>query len=141
MSSKPSQAYTMEQFISLGKTVTISYDKFSFKEILSNGTEISILNVVSDYINEMKQYAIPVKLSDKEYSKYRFKPKLLCHDVYDSPELYYVILLLNGIIDIKEFDFDTVLMLSKDNMNAFMSAIYNAEYKYIADYNGSHGTA
>ena len=32
------KTYTMQQFIALGKYVTISYDKFSYKDLLSNGT-------------------------------------------------------------------------------------------------------
>ena len=50
---KPSESYTMEQFISLGRKVSLTYDRYSFKELLSNGTEISILNVVNDYMLEI----------------------------------------------------------------------------------------
>lgn len=139
--ANPSQSYTMEQFIALGKAVVLTYDKYSFKEILSNGTEISILNVVNDYIREMKESSLLIRFSEDEYRKYRYKPKLLCTDVYGSPELYYVILLINGIIDVKEFDYKSLYMPTKDALNTFMSAIYNAEYKYIRDYNGAHGTA
>ena len=44
----PENTYTLEEFIKAGRSVTISYDALSFKEVLSNGTEISILNVVND---------------------------------------------------------------------------------------------
>lgn len=139
--NKISQSYTMEQFIALGKAVSVTYDKYSFKEILSNGTEISILNVVNDYMREIKEECVTVKLSDTEAKKYRYKPKLLCYDVYGAQEVYFVILLINGIIDVKEFDFTTLLMPTKDKLNQYLSDIYNAEYRYIKDYNGTHGTA
>ena len=71
---KPSESYTMEQFISLGRKVSLTYDRYSFKELLSNGTEISILNVVNDYMREIKENSLLVKFSENEYRKYRFKP-------------------------------------------------------------------
>ena len=138
---KPSESYTMEQFISLGRKVSLTYDRYSFKELLSNGTEISILNVVNDYMREIKENSLLVKFSENEYRKYRFKPKILSYDVYDTQDLYYVILLANGIIDEKEFDFTELLMPTTDTMNTYMSAIYNAEYRYIKEYNSAHGTA
>lgn len=138
---KPSESYTMEQFISLGRKVSLTYDRYSFKELLSNGIEISILNVVNDYMREIKENSLLVKFSENEYRKYRFKPKILSYDVYGTQDLYYVILLANGIIDEKEFDFTELLMPTTDTMNTYMSAIYNAEYRYIKEYNSAHGTA
>lgn len=138
--SKPSNSYTVEQFISLGRGVSVTYDIFSYKELLSNGTEISVLNVINDYMDEIKESIVVVYLDDDEYRKYKYKPKLLCNDIYGNPELYYIILLLNGIIDVKEFDMQYVNMLRKDDMDSFLSAIYNAEKKYIEDYNDQHGT-
>ena len=96
--SKPSNSYTMEQFIALGRGVSVTYDIFSYKEILSNGTEIGVLNVINDYMTEIKDFIVTVYLDEKEYRKYRYKPKLLCNDIYGNPELYYIILLLNGIL-------------------------------------------
>lgn len=138
--SKPSNSYTMEQFIALGRGVSVTYDIFSYKEILSNGTEIGVLNVINDYMIEIKDFIVTVYLDEKEYRKYRYKPKLLCNDIYGNPELYYIILLLNGIIDVKEFDMQYIKMLRKDDMNDILTAIYNAEKKYIDDYNSAHGT-
>ena len=140
MPGRPSQSYTMEQFISLGKATSVTYDKYSYKDLLSNGTEIAVLNVVNDYMREFKDAAVTVNLTTDEYRKYRYKPKLLCYDVYGSQELYWVILLLNGIIDIKDFNYESLLMLTRDDMNTLMSAIYNAEYKYMDSYNADHGT-
>lgn len=138
--SKPSNSYTMEQFIALGRGVSVTYDSYSYKELLSNGTEISVLNVINDYMPELKDMALNVTLSDDEYRKYKYKPRLLCYDIYGNTEVYYIILLLNGIIDIKEFDFRTLKMLKKDDMENALSAIYNAEKKYIDKYNSTHGT-
>lgn len=132
--------YTMQQFIALGKYVTISYDKFSYKDLLSNGTKIAVLNIVDDYLDELKELSVRVQLSELERRKYKCKPKLMCRDIYGNPELYWVILRLNGIIDVKDFDFEVLRMVRVDDLNTYMSQIYNAESKWMKDYNSRHGT-
>lgn len=139
-SSKPSNSYTMEQFISLGRNVSVTYDAFSYKELLENGTEISVLNVINDYMTELKEMSVTVCFTEDQYRKYKYKPRLLCYDIYGNTELYFIILLMNNIIDIKEFDFYKLRMLKKDDMESVLSAIYNAERKYIDKYNSEHGT-
>ena len=133
----PENTYTLEEFIKAGRAVTISYDRLSFKERLTNGTEISILNVVNDYMPELKRVSVSVQLDKDQYAKYRFKPKLLCHDIYGNPELYYIILLL---IDVKDFDQSILRMLPINAMNSLLSVIYNAERSDIGVYNSEKGT-
>lgn len=140
MANRPAETYTMEDFIAIGRGVDMSYDKYAFKELLENGTEICIHNSVNDYMREMKERAVVIKFTREQYIRYRYHVKLLSYDVYGTQELYFIILLLNGIIDVKEFDFSTLLMLRVDDMMDIMSRIYNAEYKYIDQYNGEHGT-
>ena len=91
-------------------------------------------------MTEIKEVAVKVKLSTEEYLKYRYKPKLLCRDIYGNGEVYFVILLLNGRIDIKDFDTNELLMLRVADMNNLLTQIYNAEYKWMNEYNTEHGT-
>ena len=141
-STRPSQTYTVEDFIDAGRGVAVTYDRYSYKELLPNGTEIAILNVINDYMRDFKDRAITVSLSDDEYRKWRYRPKLMCYDIYGNQELYWVIMLLNGMIDVKDFNLETrkLLLLTTSDMTSIMSAIYNAEYKYIEDYNSQKGT-
>lgn len=131
----PQETTTIEQFIESGKGITISYFNLSFSDMMSNGTWISVLNVVSDYLAELKSASVIVELTQEQYQTYMYKPKLLCYDVYGNPELYFVILLLNDIADVKEFNKDKVRMLRKDYMSNLLSYIYNAERDAISQYN------
>ena len=132
--------YKLSDFIKAGRMNTVDYDSFSYKDMLSNGTEVSILNIVNDYMTEIKSVAVKVKLSKEEYLKYRYKPKLLCRDIYGNSEVYYIIMLINGRIDVKDFDTSELLMLKVDDLNNLLTAIYNAEYKWMTKYNTEHGT-
>lgn len=131
----PQNATTIEELIKAGENVTISYDNLSFINTLSNGTTISIRNVVSDYIDDMKRASVQIKLDDEQYQKYCFKPKLLCFDTYGNAEVYFIILLINNIADVREFDKHNIRMLSKEYMNAILTAIVDAEKDNLDNYN------
>lgn len=131
----PQNTTTIEQFVESGKSVTISYFNMSFIDMMSNGTWISILNAVSDYLPELSNACVTVELSEDQQRAYFYKPKLLCYDVYGNPELYFVILLLNDMADVKEFTKPQIKMLRKEHMSSLMSYIYNAEKTAMDSYN------
>ena len=135
----PQNTTTIEEFIESGKASTkLNYKTFSFLEKVSNGTQVTILDVIDDYIDEIRDACIKVRLSDEEYRKYCYKPKLLCFDIYSNPELYFIILLINDIADVKEFNKKSFLMLPKASMSILTSAIYNAERPAIQYYNDKY---
>ena len=70
-------------------------------------------------------------MTDAEYHKYRFKPKLLAYDLYGSTELFFAILFINGMYSIKDFDRRNIKLIRKDHMSEILQAIYNAEQNYI----------
>ena len=103
--------------------------------MVSNGTYATILNVVNDYISEMSSVAVTVELTTEQQFTYFYKPKLLCYDMYGNPELYFIILLLNDMADVKEFTKPKIKMLRKDHMSMLLTNIYNAERAAIDAYN------
>lgn len=134
----PNKTTTIQELIASSSNTTLSYKSFSFMERLSDNSVISVHDVVSDYITELRNASVTIKLTDEQYRKYVYKPKLLCNDIYGNPELYFIILLLNDIADVKEFNKTKFLMLTKDSMSLLASYIYNSESKAIGQYNTSH---
>lgn len=131
----PQNTSTIEEFINSGSGITITYYNLSFNDMLSNGTVVSVHNVVSDYLDELKDAAVYVSLNQDQQFKYMYKPKLLCSDLYGNPELYFIILLLNDMADVKEFTKPVIRMLSKNSMSELLTLIYNAEKQAISNYN------
>lgn len=134
----PANTTTISEFIRSGSTVSLDYDRFSFLETMHNGTVVSVLNVINDYIDELRNASVLVHFDDAEYRKYVYKPKLLCYDIYGNPELYFIILLMNDIADVKEFNKKNIYMLSKENMSILTSYIFNSEYRAIDAYNSKY---
>ena len=133
--SLPKDTLTIEQFIESGRSTTINYFNLSMIDRMVNDTWVSVLNVVNDYMSELRNACVNVELTSKEQFKYFYKPKLLCYDVYGNPELYFIILLINDMADVKEFTKSKLKMLRKDHMATLASLIYNAEKSSIDAYN------
>lgn len=128
------KTHTIERFIEMINAVPLDYQKLSYIENIGH-IKFPVTNVISDYLKELKTLAVSITLDDKQYLKYKYKPKLLAGDIYNNQELYYIILLLNGMADVREFDRKTILMLSKSDMADCLSYIYNAEKVAIESYN------
>lgn len=131
----PQDTTTIEEFIEAGRGVTIQYPTLSFTDILQNGTRATVLNVINDYMKEIKSASVMVELDKDQQFTYFYKPKLLCYDTYGNPELYFIILLMNDMADVKEFTKPKIRMLKKDHMSAILTNIYNAEKDAIKAYN------
>lgn len=127
---KTEDTYTIESLISAGKGIIISYSNFAILENIG-GIYLPTNNVLYTYLEDIKKMAVTVTLSPMELHRYKYKPKLLSYDVYGVTDLYFVIMALNGIIDVKDFEKDKIKMLKTEDMNQLMSIIYNAEKKYI----------
>lgn len=131
----PQNTVTIEEFIQSGKGGNTDYFRLSFLNEMQNGTWVSVLNVVNDYIVELRNACVNVELSVEQQFTYFYKPKLLCYDIYGDPELYYIILLINDMADVKEFTKPIIKMLKKEHMQTLLGYIYNAERTSIAAYN------
>lgn len=134
--SKIEETYTVEDFIELGKSIDdIQYSKYTIfsKPIdLSNNPIIyPENNVIYDYEEEFKTLAEKVEMTDMEFLKYKYKPKLLSYDLYGTTELYFTILFLNGTCNIKDFDRRVVKLIRKQYMIELLESIYNAEHNYL----------
>lgn len=132
---KPETTYTVEQFIDAGAAVTLTYQNLSFAENINDTLVAPIFNVIDDYLPELKTLCMTIEFTDEEFLKYAYKPKLLAYDIYKNTELFFVIMALNGICDIREFNKKKIKMLTVNQMNELLTFIYNANKKAIDIYN------
>lgn len=132
MAISPSKMHTLEEFASTGKESTsLDYYKTS---ILAGDSIVhySIDNVVYDYIDELKELAEELTLTDEQFSKYKYDGVfLLAYYLYGNRELAFIILLINGIYDSKQFNKRKVKLIRKEILMNFLNQVYNAEKEYI----------
>ena len=113
------------------------YTDFSYRET-HNGISYVIKNVINDYLPELKKLARKVLLSDKEYEKYKYKPKILSYDLYGNTEYYIYLLMINDMCNIYEFDSKKLLIIAKSTLNLALNSIYRSERGNIIEFNNSH---
>jgi len=124
---------TVELMVSVGKVnKDPNYNQFSYKMDLplEDGTTavFPVYNVIWDYQENMIKDSYTTQLSDDEFQRYKYKPKLLAADLYGNPEVYYIILILNDMMEEGEFDSKILKLLSREAMQKYLTAIYNSEY-------------
>ena len=117
--TKADATVSIQDFIALRNSDEITYYNYSILEYL-NGYDMFISNLLYDYEDEINDLAVTIKLTNIERAKYRYKPYLLAYDIYGSTETKFILMMLNNIIDPKEFDFETIRALSPD----FISFVY-----------------
>ena len=124
----------------MGDTDDITYANFSIlvKCIGENSiVQYAQDNIIYDYLPELNERTVTLTMTDNEFIKYRYKPKLLAYDLYGSTEVYFVIMALNGMCNIKDFNKKKLKLLYKSDLLELLNEIYSAESGYIL-YNRVH---
>jgi len=131
----PADTYTLNQFIALQDKDEITYKNFSILEQSASAadTYYSISNVINEYLDDLDDIIKTVSVTDSQRDKYMYKPKLLAYDIYDSSEMFFILLALNGMHNIKSFDLHDMEFkaLTVKDMEAFTTKVYNANESYI----------
>ena len=133
--NKPQNTYTIDQFIQCQSDTNVCYNNLSFID-QRNSIKYNTYNVLSDYLDEIREnYCLKIKLDKDNMFKYKYRPKLLCYDIYGDGELAFIIMIINDICDVKEFTKDTLLMPTIENMQLITKRVYNANKNDIEVYN------
>ena len=134
-SSNVSKSYTIKQFISFQSSDPVTYSALSLwvKSISDENIIYSYDNILYDYLDELKMISYNIEMTNEEFRKYKYKPKLLAYDIYGATELYFIILAINGIkyIDVKAFDKRKLRLPKANDLANIVTAIYNAETTYL----------
>lgn len=109
---------TVQDLIEYGDVVPISNEKLHYKKVITmpDGTKtvINFLSVLDKYYDILLDQSVRVVLSDDEYARYKYKPKLLCYEVYNNMDLAPLILRINNMLSVTEFTKKEIRMFKTD---------------------------
>ena len=96
--------------------------------------------IITVFISFMLNGKFVFTENKEERDRYFLKPRILSSDIYGTTELYYIILRINNMWSPKQFTLENnkLKMLTKDHMNAFLTAIMRVDSKDIESYNSLH---
>lgn len=124
---------TLESFINYKNLDNNVYykDLSIFEKSIDGKSVLLSYNILNDYRKEIFDFIIPITLTDEEFQKYQYQPKKLAYDLYGSTEYYYMILFINSMTNIKEFNRRRINLMRAKDMSSVLSAIYSSESEYI----------
>ena len=121
---------SVQEFIALRPSDEITYYNYSILQYLK-GFDMFITNLLYDYEDELNDLMVILQLTEKEKAKYRFKPDLLAYDIYGSTECKFILMMMNNIIDPKEFDFNRVKVIRPGDLEIFLNRMQAVNEDFI----------
>lgn len=114
MGSEP----TVKEYINNYNNEEITSSSFFLKQVFSSENNrkmiVNFNNLIIKYMPELKEIKVKVTLSNEEYAKYKYNPKVLSYDIYGTTELWFLILEANELHSITQFDSKTIYLFRTD---------------------------
>lgn len=129
------QEYSINQFIKEYKEETLSFDTLHYKEIINKINNDGKLILLSDpillkYDEELATHIIQLNLTDAELNKYKYNPKLLSYDLYNTTELWFMILRVNELYSTTQFNLNPLLAYDAAIIR-LINTVINLEQPFI----------
>ena len=126
---------TIQSTIDYGKELTITSVDLHYKTVVENtkGEKIIVnINALFEkYYGMLLDTVETVTLTGDEYYKYRFKPRLLSNDLYGTPELHFILLRLNNMCSITEFDKQEIKVFGTELVSLLNEIIIHEYENYV----------
>lgn len=101
---------TIQELIESVNDMEISYRNLHTNVYVNNKGEIIKIpykSIIREYLPYFEKTVVTAKLTTKEISMYRYNPKKLSYDLYDTTELWSALLELNNMCSIIDFTSET----------------------------------
>lgn len=112
---------TIQSVIDEGLETKMLSTTLSLKEIITNSAGekfiVNMFNLYEKYYEILLDHVVIATLTEAEYRRYRFQPKLLSFDLYGTKELHYMLLRLNHVYSVINFDFTEVRVFKPTVLN------------------------
>ena len=126
---------TIPEQIQHGDALTLTYSKLNTQKVLAvggDGLVINFLTRLNKYRYPLEQYIQVFNMTEEDYRKYRFRPKVFSYDIYGTVELASLILCLNGFVSVAEFNAKQIKYYDPSIKSALLE-ILNKERKTIME--------
>lgn len=114
----PNNAYTIPDEVSLGRNITISHGNLVYKTRYQDRMVVPVESLIGKYSRILHSYIITKEYTDREFSPYYQRPKMLSMDLYGTPELWSWLLHINNCKSVANFIKPKVKIFTQNIGNA-----------------------
>jgi hypothetical protein len=119
---------TMTAQISEAKKLEISYRVLHPSAILkdeysSRNIEIPFSSLTNKYRDFLNKIVKTIELDDKLIARYRYRPKMVSYDLYETTELWNDILILNHCFSTYEFQPKKISVYDPSSLKEYINEI------------------
>lgn len=124
----------IEDDIKFAKQSAQTHSKFnykaSFKDKNNDDVVVNYKGIADTYLAMLKKYSYEEKMDEDEYLDYEYNPRLYCEDKYGNAELWSLLLAINGMYSVMDFNKRSI-MIFPDNINALVDEMLIKEEKKL----------
>lgn len=139
--TNPKETHTIQDFIRVGKQNRdyFGYDRLAYMETI-DGIEYIVKNIIDEYQDELSDISKTIKLSHWAVTEFQYNPKKLSNRLYKTTRLWHMLLRLNGMGNVHDFDLENhkLVVVEPVDMINFMSKVFNAENLPLQIYKNAH---
>ena len=131
------QTHTVQEFVNRKYEDELTYRNFSIVDY-ADKIELIDRNLISDYLPELLNICEDYRMTVSEYKRYKYAPDLLSYDLYQTTQLDFLLMLLNDMIDPKEFNLKRIKLPKVQLLNKFLSDILSVNGGFIEQNRADH---
>ena len=127
----PSQYNNITDWCNAGKKLYIANHSFGLK---TDAGDVRFIyeSYLFKYHNLFASDNVNITFTDDEFIKYRYQPKLFCKDHYKTPELWSLLLFINNMTSVVQFNRKQIVAFSTLSINS-LAEILNIHGEDIED--------
>lgn len=129
---------TIKEYVESYRSEPLTYSSFYLAQVLNDSKtnrklKVNFNSLVVKYMPELRKMVTKVTLNNEDYAKYKYNPKLMSYDLYGTTEFWFLLLDINELHSVTEFDLKTVYVFTPDIVDK-LSRILNLEEE-VVNYN------
>ncbi len=128
--TKIAQTHTIEEFIDKKFEDELTYRNFSIVDY-SDEIELIDRNIISEYLPILLSACTNYAFTVREYRRYKYCPDLLSYDLYGTTQLDFLLMMLNDMVDPKEFTMKVIKLPDVRILRTALSDILSINSGFI----------
>jgi len=124
------QTHTLQEFISRRYEDELTYRNLSIVDY-ANNIELIDRNLISEYLPELTSICTEYKFTVPEYRRYKYSPDLLSYDLYQTTQLDFLLMMINDMVDYKEFNLKKIKLPNVTLLQKALSDILSVNGGFI----------